>query len=75
MKLSENNFSNHPCKLKQSGNIDEKGTIYTYETNNAIYDIAVIDGRKYYQKNMGGYSKLINNIQPIHYAIENYYNI
>ena len=75
MNLSENNFSSNPCKFKQPDNVDINGTIYTYETDNAIYDIAIINGRKYYQKNMGGYSNLIDNIQPIHYAIENHYNI
>lgn len=75
MNLSENNFSSNPCNSKQPCSVNVEGTIYTYETKNDLYDIAVIGGRKYYQKNMGGYSNLIDSIQPIHYAIENYYNI
>ena len=75
MKLSKNNFSKNLCRFKQPGKIDIEGTTYTYETNNAIYDIAILGGMKYYQKNMGGYSDRIDSIQSIHYEIEKYYNI
>lgn len=75
MKLSNNNFSKNAYRLKQSGKFYIEGITYTYETRNDIYDITIIDGMKYYQKNMGGYSSRIDSIQPIHYAIENHYNI
>lgn len=75
MRLSKHNFSKSVCQFKQPGKINIEGTIYTYETHKAIFDIAVIKGTKYYQKNMHGYSNRIDSMEPIHYAIESHYNI
>lgn len=75
MKPSNNNFSKRTLRLQQPGRIDTEGIIYTYESHGISYDIAVIDGIKYYQMDDEGYSNLIDSIQDIHYEIERHYNI
>lgn len=75
MKLSKNNFYFGICRFKRPGKIDIEGIVYTYETNNAIYDVAIVSGVKYYQSNMKGYFADINDAHYIHYAIEKHYKI
>lgn len=75
MKLSKDNFYKGVCRFTSPGRIDIEGTVYTYESNNAIYDIAIVSDKKYYQKNMKGYSDSIDDICIIHHAIEKHYNI
>ena len=48
---------------------------FTYETHNALYDVLVFEGAKFYRKNCGALSNLISSITPIHYAIENHFSI
>ena len=75
MMLSKNNFYKSVHWFKRPGNTDIEGAIHTYEPNDAIYDIAIINKMKFYQKNMGEYSNRIDSIQPIHCAIEDHYGI
>lgn len=75
MRLSENNYSKRILKLQQPCRIDTEGMIYTYESMNNTYDVAVIDNNKCYQTNMNGYTTRIDGIHNIHYAIINHFNI
>ena len=75
MKLSKERFSKGPCRFRTPGKIDVEGTLYTYESQKDIFDIVILNGMKYYQKNMRGYSNRIDVIEPIHCEIERHYNI
>lgn len=75
MNLSKNNFSKSACKFQRPGNIDIEGTVYTYESGKNLFDVVIIGGRKYYQKNMAGYTTDAERIEPIHRSIETHYNI
>ena len=68
MRLSNNNFYKGSTLLKNGNG----AIVYTYESYNALYDVMEISGRKYYQKNMGGYS---DKVELIHKAIEKHYGI
>ena len=73
--LNINQFNKTACRFRTPGQIDVEGTTYTYESKHAIYDITVLQGKKYYQKNMAGYHTTIDHITPIHCEIERHYKI
>ena len=75
MKLSKDNFSKCSCRFRTIGTIDAEGTIYTYESKDNRYDVAITSGVKSYQLNMNGFDTDIDNIHHIHREIEKHYNV
>lgn len=71
MRLSLSNYNSYDATFND-GSI---GYIYSYESGNAIYDIAVVNGGKLYRTNGSVWSNLINSIKPIHCEIERHFNI
>ena len=72
MRLSENNFSKRTCLSGKPSGDKKEVVVYTYETGRAIYDVCIFNGRKYYQKNMRGYTY---DQEAIHKAIEKHFNV
>jgi len=72
MRLSKDRFYRGDYRIDR-GKGAEVFPLYTYETSNALYDITIIDGMKFYRVNMGQWSN--TNVTPIHCEIENFFNI
>lgn len=75
MKLSKSNFSKRECGLVKKNEFDIDGNVYTYESRDNVYDIAIIAGMKIYQKNMKGYALYPDNGHCIYREIEKHYDI
>ena len=76
MNLSKNNyFKNEIVRFKLKSGEVKTGTLYGYESKNAIYDVLLLDGMKYYQKNAGGWHNTIDKIDLIHNNIERHFEI
>ena len=76
MRLAQDRFFKGQFNFKRTTNSKiEKAPRFTYETHNALYDIVIIDGHKYYSKNMGILHNTIDKITPIHVKIEQHFNI
>lgn len=71
MRLSKDRFYRGDYRIDR-GKGAEVFPLYTYETGNALYDVAIIDGVKFYRVNMGQWS---NDNKPIHCEIEKFFNI
>jgi len=74
MRLSKDRFTRGDYRIDR-GKGAEVFPLYTYETSNTLYDIAIIDGMKFYRVNMGQWSNTIDNVKPIHCEIEKFFNI
>ena len=74
MNLSQNNFCKGACMFKQRG-ITIEGKVYSYASGKDLFDVLILNGLKYYQKNMRGYSIGANMIEPIHREVERHFNI
>ena len=76
MKLAEKKFSKTLTVVGDKNKFRHTVDIFTYETGNRLYDIMMFDnGMKFYRVDMGKWSNLITDIQPVHYRIENHFNI
>lgn len=63
-----------PSTTKETGIITAQ--VYSYETNNAIYDVLVFEnGLKAYRKNMGPMQSTIDAIKPVHYEVERHFKL
>jgi len=71
MRLSKDRFYRGDYCVDR-GKGAEVFPLYSYETSNALYDITIIDGVKFYRINMGQWS---NDNKPIHHEIEKFFNI
>lgn len=75
MNLAKDRFySRDHFVLDRDGNQHPAKT-YGYETYKTMYDITVVNGQKLYSVNMGPYSNLIEDIQPIHVEVEKHFKI
>ena len=74
MKLAKDRFYKSDLTMSVYGGGREKYDLYTYETENALYDVAVSTpgGPKLYRKNMGRWSY---TPEKIHLEISKHYNI
>lgn len=76
MKLAEKRFSKMLTVVLDKNKFRHTVDIFTYETGNGLYDIMMFDnGVKFYRVDMGKWGNLITDIKPIHYKIENRFNI
>lgn len=49
--------------------------MYSYESKDALYDLAVVNGGKMVRVNCGPWSNRIDAWKPVHYAILNHFNL
>lgn len=79
MNLAQDRFSKSEITLVNAAQECLQATCYTYETNDDLYDVAVVHGKdqefKIHRVNMGPWSNLITTLKPIHYAIEDHFKI
>ena len=75
MNLSENNFSFGDTRFLGADGKVRPAEVYSYETKNDLYDIYIIEGKKFVRINMGKLGVLISDWHPIHYAIERHFNL
>lgn len=73
--LKPDNFQSGEITIRLFDNSLVMLPVYSYESANALYDICIWEGRKFYRVNSGAWSNLISNITPIHVAIERHFNI
>lgn len=76
MKLAESKFSKMFTIVEGKNGFRHNVEMFTYETGNGLYDIMLFDDdTKLYRVDMGKWSNLITDIQPVHYRIERHFNI
>jgi len=75
MPLSPDRFYKGSTQFRCADGTVELATVYSYETHNALYNVLIIRGGKFYRLNCGPLSNLISAIRPIHYEIERKFGI
>lgn len=76
MKLAEKRFSKTFTIIEDKKGFKHNVEMFTYESGTGLYDIMLFDdGIKFYRVDMGKWGNLITDIKPIHYKIENHFNI
>ncbi len=73
MNLAQNKFSKHNFLFVGQDGGKRIGTCYTYESQNAIWDVKEYDGILYFVKNMG--TREQSPFNPIHKAILDQFDI
>ncbi|KKK76316.1 hypothetical protein LCGC14_2864860 [marine sediment metagenome] len=75
MNLSKNNFSKGDTRFLGADGKIRPAKVYTYETKSKLYDIYIIEGKKFVRINMGKLGVLISDWHPIHYAIARHFHL
>ena len=75
MPLSIERFSKRDIRFKGADETMRYAKVYTYETHDKLYDVMIIDGLKLVRVNCGQLSNMISNWKPIHYKIEQHFNL
>ena len=75
MNLNKNNFSFGDTRFLGADGKVRPAEVYTYETKNDLYDIYIIEGKKFVRINMGKLGVLISDWHPIHYEIERHFKL
>ena len=75
MNLSEDNFSRGDTSFLGADGKIRPAKIYAYETKTDLYDILIIEKKKFVRINMGKLGVLISDWHSIHYAIESHFHL
>ena len=75
MNLSQNNFSQGDALFRGADGRIRAAKVYSYETRDKLFDVYLIEGRKFVRVNCGPLSCFIDKWTPIHYAIESHFGL
>ena len=75
MNLASDRFYQGSFNYRAAGGGVETAPLYSYESGSTLYDVLLLDGRKYYRSNMGQWFVTLGGIKRVHSDIERHFNI